>query len=246
LKFAVLSDIHANLEAFESVLLHLREQKCEKIIFLGDWVGYGPNPCECIRKGQELSHLISLAGNHDWAVVNKTDPVTFNIVARQSLGWTQKQLGENETEFLKSLPVTHIIDNLLFVHSTPDAPTLWKYIITRKHAEHGFHVMQKKGVSVAFVGHTHFSGYFTQYKGNITFTPTPQQVSLSPEARYIINVGSVGQPRDHNPKACYGIYNTEASSFTYYRIPYPLEAVQNKIIDASLHPFLAVRIAKGV
>lgn len=244
MRIAIFSDIHANLEAFEAVLGDLESQEYDQVICLGDWVGYGPNPRECIERGRAIPNMISMAGNHDWAALNKLNHHTFNVVARQAILWTKQQLGTDDIKFLESLSLTHTMNNILFVHSSPYNPSQWRYVITRQDAEIGFQQMPE-GIHMSFIGHTHFSGIFSYGQNNVEYDDTSSEITLSSEKKYIINVGSVGQPRDKNPAACYGIYDTGTKRLVFRRVCYPLEAVQKKILKASLHPMLAARLGKG-
>lgn len=237
---AIISDIHANIEALEQVIDDIQKQEVDKIICLGDIVGYGPNPNECIEKLKNLGCLC-LAGNHDWAALGMLDTSTFNRVAKHAIDWTKEQLTPNNLGFLQGLPLTQVEEGCLFVHATPQNPEKWGYIIAIGHARQAFQEFHEK---VCFVGHTHYP-FVLQQKNEEIYNVTKAEVEFEEDCRYLINVGSVGQPRDKNPDASYGIIDTEKNTFRFRRIPYPIQAVKEKIIQAGLDMILGTRLEKG-
>ncbi|MBI5205672.1 MAG: metallophosphoesterase family protein, partial [Nitrospirae bacterium] len=187
--YAVISDVHANLEALEAVLEDTGKRKAKDIIFLGDAVGYGPNPNECIELLKD-SCKIMLAGNHDCALTGLADTENFNEYARLAIEWTLSVLTKPNLDILKELPLIKVLrkDNALLVHSTPKEPELWHYLLTLSEAEVNFHHFEQK---ICFLGHTHYpfiierllSGELITYKNN---------AEIGKAERYIINAGSVG------------------------------------------------------
>jgi len=252
MRYAIISDIHANLEALEAVLADVRRENLNRILCLGDVVGYGPNPNECVDKVQRLTE-VCLPGNHDYAALDKTDITYFNYYARVAVQWTAETLTEESKAFLLSLPFTYQIGDAFFVHATPKDPEAWDYILTLEDALINFRYFPSR---VCFVGHSHVPLILVEKSpGVVDVIPDSSKsmatkmgasrVELKPGERYIINVGSVGQPRDLDPRAAYGIYDDEANTFTLKRVSYDLKSTQRKIIKASLPVFLAERLAVG-
>lgn len=225
MKFAVISDIHSNLEALLAVLKHIEKEKIERIYCLGDLVGYGPNPNECVDLIKSFTpHVI--IGNHDSAVIGKTPIKFFNEYAKQSTIWTRKTLTKDNLEYLNSLPLSIRENDFLFVHAAPYIPEKWTYVMTDSEASRQFRYFLE---SNCFIGHTHKAEFFVS----------------SSSGRRIINPGSVGQPRDGNPKACYLIYDTETNDFRHIRLEYDVRTVYKKIVNAGLHSYLAERLLIG-
>lgn len=241
MKYAILSDIHGNLEAFQAVLTDLSQEKVDQTFFLGDIVGYGADPDRCIELLQGLT-TFTVAGNHDWAAVGLTEPSNFNPLAKTAIEWTARMVTVENQEFLKKLPLTQNYHSFTLVHATPYEPEEWHYVSSLKEALVNF---QHHDQQICFLGHSHIPVVFKQdEEGSPSILPDTT-FALRDSQRYIINVGSVGQPRDGDPRASYGIYNLDDSCFTLKRIPYNIECTQKKIIAAGLPPFLAQRLASG-
>jgi diadenosine tetraphosphatase ApaH/serine/threonine PP2A family protein phosphatase len=240
MRYAILSDVHSNLEALEAVLYDVGVRKIQDVVFLGDAVGYGPNPNECIELLVKRCRVL-LAGNHDWGVIGQTDIAYFNEYAREAIEWTRDVLTEKNSKTLASFPVTKEIEkgDMLLVHSTPKEPNMWHYLLTLWDAEINFHYFSNK---FCFLGHSHYpfiierlpSGELVTYK---------EAASKGQSERYIMNVGSVGQPRDGDPRASYAIVNEEKMEII--RVPYNIEAVQKKMRKAGLPALLIERLSKG-
>ncbi|MCX8012462.1 MAG: metallophosphatase family protein [Desulfobacterota bacterium] len=242
MRYAILSDIHSNLEAFQAVLRDLGAANIQKIAILGDIVGYGANPQECIELAQEKAELI-VAGNHDWAVAGRTDPSNFNSLAFRAVEWTISHLGTDYQKFLSELPLKIEEDDFLLVHASPLNSEDWHYIFSRQEAIKNLNVLKQR---VCFVGHSHIPAiYYLNEFGDIFFSRIFAEVSLNKKNRFLINVGSVGQPRDHIPLASYGIFDSRTFNFCLRRISYPIEIAQKKIIAAGLPVELAERLAEG-
>ena len=242
LKYAILSDIHGNLEAFQAVLKDIDTEGIQEIIFLGDIVGYGANPKECIDLLQEKSQAI-VAGNHDWAVAGKTNINYFNSVAQTAIKWTIAQLNSAHKNFLAQLPVKRVEKNFIYTHSTPIDPEKWDYVSTKHEALRNLNALEKK---LCFIGHSHIPIIFllTQF-GELLCLTDFAEILLEEKNHFLINVGSVGQPRDSNPHAAYGIFDTAKQVFSLRRVHYDIASAQKKIISAGLPPILAERIGKG-
>jgi len=242
MKWAILSDVHGNLEAFRAVIQDLRDQGAEQVAFLGDVVGYGANPNECLALLRELTEWV-VAGNHDCGAVGLTDIDTFNSAAHTAVLWSQQQLSMENIAYLRRLPLLHQREGITFVHASPNEPGGWSYMLTFPEAEEGF---QALAGDLAFVGHTHRPmALAKEPKGEVQVI-SHEEVILKEEIRYIINVGSVGQPRDSNPQAAYGLYDDVAKKYILKRVTYDIKAAQKKILKAGLPPFLAQRLAKGI
>ncbi len=241
MKYAILSDVHSNLEAFQAVLTDLSQEKVDQTFFLGDIVGYGADPNQCIELLQGLTKF-AVAGNHDWAAVELTEASSFNPVAKAAIEWTSRKVTVEHQKCLKKLPLTQNHHNFTLVHATPDEPEAWNYIFSLKEAQVSF---QHHDQQICFLGHSHRPVVFKQDEERIPSILPNTTFTLKDSQRYIINVGSVGQPRDGDPRAAYGIYNLDDSCFTLKRIPYNIECAQEKIIAAGLPHFLAQRLASG-
>jgi diadenosine tetraphosphatase ApaH/serine/threonine PP2A family protein phosphatase len=238
--YAILSDVHSNLEALEAVLRNVDKRKVKDVLFLGDAVGYGPNPNECIELLIARCKIL-LAGNHDWGVLGLTDINYFNEYARAAIEWTKQIITEGNRKTLRPLPVKKGInkEDMTLVHSTPKEPEEWHYLLTLWDAEINFHYFDNK---FCFLGHSHYpfvieklpSGELVAYK---------EAAVIGKTERYIMSVGSVGQPRDGDPRACYAIVNDEKMEII--RVPYDIEAVQKKMIKEGLPLFLSERLSRG-
>jgi diadenosine tetraphosphatase ApaH/serine/threonine PP2A family protein phosphatase len=226
-KIGIISDIHSNLEALEVLLRRLDREGVERIYCLGDVVGYGANPNECVEKVRELCR-VCIMGNHDDALNGGTAIEYFNPYARAALEWTARIITDDNLTYLKSLPVTHTDDKLLMVHATPADPAAWSYILRPDDAEQHFRVMDD-GVT-AFIGHSHL----------------PARFEDAATHKAIINVGSVGQPRDRDPRASCGLYDTASGTFEWIREVYPVQEAARKIRQANLPEFLAARLFIGM
>ncbi|MEA2082225.1 MAG: metallophosphoesterase family protein [Elusimicrobiota bacterium] len=242
MKIGIFSDIHANLPALEAVLGFLKDS-VEKYVCCGDIVGYGPYPNECVKIISSLENVICVAGNHDWAVLGLEDLTKFNDEARDAIKWTKNQLTAEASSFLMGLDYKLAGPGFIAVHGSLIDP-LDQYIKT---AEDYLPSMRKQDRSILFVGHSHQPLYFRGTGGNVdfgAFIPL-KPVEISPNSKYLINVGSVGQPRDGNPRACCVIYDDEKGEAVLHRIEYDVSSVQKAILDAGLPAALAERLGKG-
>lgn len=237
---AILSDVHANLDALDAVLQDVDIKKIRDILFLGDAVGYGPDPNECVELIKERCNVI-VAGNHDWGVIGRTDITYFNEYARTAIEWTVEVLTEENLRILKSFPIQEKMEkeDMLLVHSTPKEPEEWHYLLSLWDAEINFDYFHSK---YCFLGHSHFpfiieklpSGELLTYK---------EKASKGQAERYIMNVGSVGQPRDGDPRASYAVVDDEKMEIV--RVSYNIGAVQKKMRKAGLPSLLIERLAAG-
>ncbi|MEN6394719.1 MAG: metallophosphoesterase family protein [Anaerolineaceae bacterium] len=226
----IISDIHANLTALEAVLSNVGE--FDGAWCLGDLVGYGPDPDECISRIRQLPNLICLIGNHDAAVLSQIDTDAFNPEARQTITWTQNVISPDNIDFLKSLADKIRIDEVTLAHGSPRQP-VWEYLLDTYSATRSFKYFE---TNYCFVGHTHLPSIFHMIddKHAITLSiPNPnEKIELSPRA--ILNAGSVGQPRDRDTRAAYALYDTDAHTWEYRRTAYDIPSVQKRMEDAGL------------
>jgi diadenosine tetraphosphatase ApaH/serine/threonine PP2A family protein phosphatase len=226
LKIGIISDIHGNLEALDVAFRRLESEKVDRVYCLGDIVGYGANPNECVEKVRSLCHA-AVIGNHDDALVGRTSARYFNSYARAALDWAARVITEDNLAYLKSLPLTRQEDGLFLVHATPLEPSAWNYILHPEDAVVHFEVLPPK--TMCFIGHSHVPERF--YDGT---------------GRSIANVGSVGQPRDRDPRACCAVYETQTGTLEWLREVYPVQEAAHKIRAANLPEFLAARLFIGM
>lgn len=239
MRYAIISDIHGNREALDTVLGEIAKQSCDEIICLGDIVGYGAEPGYCVDKIREICKIV-VAGNHDYAALGKINIDYFNPHARQATLWTRNQLSEDQKQYLADLPLSVVLDTCTVVHGSLDSPELFDYIQTSYDA---YLTMEKLTNRICFIGHSHVPITFLMDEV-ITYTLDPK-IDLSSYQKAIVNVGSVGQPRDNNPDACYAIYDEEALTVEVIRVSYDFERSAAKILEAGLPDFLAERLTVG-
>jgi diadenosine tetraphosphatase ApaH/serine/threonine PP2A family protein phosphatase len=241
MRYGLISDIHANLEALEAVLAELEKQQVDEILCLGDVIGYGPNPNECVQLIQQHA-AICLIGNHDEASLGKVNLEFFNDMARQAIEWTTQALSAASLEFLRQLPYTQRYDHFMIVHASPDEPSRWNYILNLEDAEQSFAAFDKQS---CFIGHSHTPWVIElQPDGRMRVTHD-YPLTFQTHRRYLVNVGSVGQPRDRNPAAAFGILDTDSWQYSLLRVAYDVAKTQKKIRATGLPAFLADRLAAG-
>ncbi len=244
MKLGIISDIHGNAEALQAVLKKIKD--VDQIVCLGDIVGYGADPVYCIEKIRELE-TPCLKGNHEAAVTGELDLHYFNEDARLAVLWTKKQLKEHDFGYLSRLKRKITIrQDVLGVHGSPRQP-LWEYILDKQTAEEIFSCFD---FQIYFIGHSHIAGYFTFHRKNkvVNYISASNgaEVLIQQGYSYIINCGSVGQPRDRNPQASFAIFDTDRFTVQIIRIDYPVDRTQDKIIRAHLPQFLAERLVLGI
>ena len=240
MRYAIISDIHANLEALEAVLADIKKEKVDKCVCAGDIVGYGANPHECIELTREHCP-VCVAGNHDFATIEKTNIEFFNQYARQATLWTRQNITEDDRKYLESLPLVADVDDCFtLVHGTLYAPALFDYIQTTFDAYLSLQVLQKP---LCFVGHSHVPISF--FLDDAVTYSTDSVIRLKEGVKAIINVGSVGQPRDDDPRAAYAMYDTEKNLVVIKRVEYDVEKAIKKIRDAGLPEILGERLRYG-
>jgi predicted phosphodiesterase len=239
MRYAILGDVHANLEALDAVLETLQKDKIDSYISVGDIVGYGADPVECLKKIRQVAKII-VAGNHDFAAVGKLNIDFFNTYAKQSALWTREQLTEMDREFLRNMKLVDYLDTFAITHSSLHYPELFEYIQTSFDAQLSF---TQQNTPLCFVGHSHVPVTFIQKK-TVTFT-THTVSEIDENHKMMINVGSIGQPRDENPEAAYAIYDTQEKKIWIKRIRYDVDRAAKKIIVSGLPPILAERLRYG-
>ena len=240
MRYAIFSDVHSNLEAFESAIKAMEGNKVDAYICGGDIVGYGADPSRCIQLTKELTQNV-ICGNHDWASVGKFDISYFNTYAKEAVYWTAEVLNEDEKAYLKNLKTVYEERDFIIAHGSLDEPEKFHYILDLYSARQTFSIMRKR---VCFIGHSHSPVIFSKSGENVTYTGS-ERVELDRDTSYIVNVGSVGQPRDGDPRACYAIYDTDSNTVEIKKVSYEIEKAQNKILDAGLPPILAERLSRG-
>ena len=240
MKYALIADIHANLEAFEVVLEDAQKNNCTHYVCLGDVVGYNPNPRECMKIVRDME-MPCIMGNHDEYCAGDIDLSGFNPHASQAITWTRDQLSDDERDWLKRLKYLRMIANFTIVHSTLDAPKRWGYVMSKLDAAASF-TYQNTGV--CFFGHPHVPLAFVRDSSSGTGGKY-DMLTVEKGKKYFMNVGSVGQPRDGDPRAAYVIYDLKAGIIELRRLEYDFEKTQAKILEAGLPERLANRLALG-
>jgi diadenosine tetraphosphatase ApaH/serine/threonine PP2A family protein phosphatase len=242
MKNIVFSDVHGNLEALYAALRFIERYPDAKIYSLGDIVGYGANPKECLSEVRKIAH-ISLAGNHDHAVIGLTTIKHFNPYARAAVIWTADFLDEQDKKYLSGLPLYKKSKKKAFwVHSSPLNPSQWNYIMSIDDAKRNFTGFKEP---LCFIGHSHSPMVIVLSPDSKLFFDKNEIIQIKPENRYIINVGSIGQPRDGDWRACLILYDDETQIIKFIRLEYDLSTTQTKIIQAGLPDFLAERLLYG-
>ncbi len=244
MKFAIFSDVHGNLEALEAVLAHAARDKIGFHLCLGDVIGYGADPNECVDRVRALTPGVCLRGNHDAAVLDESERAFFHEVALQGIHYSAEHLSAANAEYLQALPYVYRGHaRMMAAHASPYRPEAWEYVLDTLGAERAFEAMSP--ARVAFIGHSHSPVVFID-DGNVQRYPPNETFALDLGARrYVMNVGSVGQPRDGNPDASYVVYDDETDNVTHHRVRYDREKAAEKILRAGLPPVLAERLLIG-
>lgn len=244
MRVLVISDIHANLVALEAVLADAAGAAYEAVWCLGDLVGYGPQPNECIERVRALDRLVCLVGNHDKAVLGELDINAFNHDARAAILWTRETLTPANRAYLQSLMPLHTVGDFTLAHASPRQP-IWEYILNRYIARDNFPYFS---TPYCLVGHTHVPAVYVAPGPDGEcgeLPPDYEHVFRLDGQRLIINPGSVGQPRDSIPDAAYAFLDTDARAWEYRRVPYDVAATQRQMRTANFPERLIIRIAYG-
>ena len=243
MRYALVSDVHGNLEALVQVLAFLATQRIDRYDFLGDAVGYGPNPnevCDLLRRRMD----IAIVGNHDAAVSDRLDYDNYYSAAKDAIDWCRGQLSSQNMAWLQRLPYSAREHDVGFSHGTPLVPEVFDYLFTEEQAT-DLLVGLDTLAPVTFIGHSHLTLAFRLDASGATELIGDSH-KLLPDARYIITAGSVGQPRDRDPRACCGIFDSDSQLFTFHRVAYDVVVTRQKIIDAGLSPMFGDRLLLGV
>lgn len=239
MKYAILGDIHSNLEALEAVIYDAKQQGVSKFACTGDIVGYNADPKKCLKMVRDLGAVI-VQGNHDYYAGCNQSMDRFTPIAQKSIYWTRKNLSIFDRKYLRNLPYIAETEDFTIVHSSLDTPEDWTYILQKHTAQAHF---KNQFNTLCFFGHTHVPSVFI--KGDKPVPPITDSILIEPDSQYLINVGSVGQPRDKNKKASYAIYDTETKMVAIQRVEYDIELTQQKIRKAGLPFRNALRLAHG-
>jgi diadenosine tetraphosphatase ApaH/serine/threonine PP2A family protein phosphatase len=244
MRIAILSDIHANIEALAEVVSAIRLQAPDRVVCLGDVVGYGASPNECCDLLRPLAEVV-LLGNHDAAVSGRMDYSYYYEAARRALDWTAARISAENLVWLRSLPYTHRIDQVGFSHGSPVLPAEYEYVFALEQARELLpHVLRLP--EVTFIGHSHLCKAFALSLDGEVEDVGAARMQLRPDRRHIVSVGSVGQPRDYDSRACFVSYDTVARTVEYHRVPYDIESSAQKIFDAKLALNFGRRLFLGV
>lgn len=238
MRTAILSDIHGNLEALEAVLEECRGLGVRDYICLGDIVGYGASPNACVDRIRGLADRV-VAGNHDLASVGLADLSFFSPVARTAAVWTARELSRRNSRYLRSLPLTVDVEDAICVHATPHEPQEWNYVYDARDAVACF---AQDGWKACFLGHSHVAFICVLRNHRLETVSTAE---FSDGCRYVVNVGSVGQPRDRDPRASFAVWDRASSETRVVRAAYDIPGAQARILDAGLPAFLADRLTEG-
>ena len=239
MRFAIFSDLHANLEATDAILADAHDQGCTDYVCLGDVVGYNANPHECVELVRQLECPV-VKGNHDEQACLDTSSRDFNDLAERAIDWTRANLTKEDKHWLAELALTRQVRDFTIVHATLDTPAEWGYVFSNLDAVASFTYQH---TTLCFFGHTHVASAFV--RGDGVNRIRVEQLMIEPGKKYFINTGSVGQPRDGDPRAAYCIYHVDRNLVQQRRVKYNVPAAQKKIIAAGLPHLLAERLELG-
>lgn len=240
MRYAILSDIHGNLEALDAVLADAAEY-ADGVLCLGDIVGYGADPVACIERVAERAQAV-VAGNHEHGVTGLLDLDWFNLDARVAAEWTRGRLDGDHRAWLATRPLVLDIEDATLVHASPARPGEWDYLVS---AEDGFEAFVAFATRLCFVGHSHRPCMWSIGSSGPTHQPRAGEIPLEQGRRYIVNVGSVGQPRDRDPRAAYAVWDVDNRHVNIRRVSYDVATARRKIVEARLPRFLSDRLTIG-
>jgi diadenosine tetraphosphatase ApaH/serine/threonine PP2A family protein phosphatase len=245
-RLAILSDIHSNLEAFDAALSKVEHLGVDCIVSCGDWVGYNADPNPVVDRARSLA-ITSVMGNHDAVACGLEEPLLFNPVARAAILWTRQTLSPENRQFLRGLPAqARVGDSVLLVHgSVVDRD---QYLFEAQAAREDFEALERSypSVQIAFFGHTHYPIAFSRLRGDGQIESNRAgRISMENIRLYLVNGGSVGQPRDRDPRLSFVVADLREGWIERFRIPYPVEITARKVMEAGLPAFLASRLLAG-
>lgn len=243
MRYGIFSDVHGNLEALEVVMAYLLSEKCDSYIFLGDAVGYGANPNEVCDRIRPMAN-VAIIGNHDAAASGRIDFSEYYDAARHALAWTAERLSPENKKWLQGLPFKIRHGDVEFSHGAPIHPEAFDYLFSPEQVE-ALGPAIAELAKVTFIGHSHLTISFQIDQSGEASPVIAHQINCA-DKKTIITVGSVGQPRDRDPRACCGIYDTATKTFTYKRLEYDVQTARQKILDAGLAPVFGERLLVGM
>lgn len=243
MRIALLADIHSNLAALLEVEKRIKNLAVDKVICLGDIVGYAAQPQECIEKVCKNSWIV-LSGNHDWASVGKVDITYFNSYAKEAILWTKNAVSVQSQLYLDSLALSCRQENFICVHGSLFEPEKFHYLDNYSSVGRDFSLMKDAGLDILFAAHTHIPAIFVE-KNEKLYRDYSKETELNPNRRYIVNVGSVGQPRDRNRRSCFCLFDTEKKRLKFMRVDYNIKKTQDRIKKEGLPLILAKRLEAG-
>lgn len=241
MRMALISDIHANLEALQAVLKDIESRQVDKIHCLGDVIGYGCDPVACLELVSKHCE-IKLMGNHEYAAIGVLSSESMNQHARTSMHWTVGKLGDRDISMIADFDMTATDADCLLVHASPHEPDDWHYILSQHEAAEAFEAFDQK---LAFHGHTHLPMIFCEAPDGKIRTIVGHDFDPDEESRYLANIGSVGQPRDNDPRASYVVYDSNEIAVRYHRVEYDIKATQAKMCRADMPSMLIERLEIG-
>ena len=239
--YGICSDIHSNATAFRAVLQSMEDNKVERKICLGDLVGYGVDANECVQLAKENMD-VCLIGNHDSVAIKYESSVGFNPYAKQAIEWTQKNLSKESVAYIRSLPYILEENEICFVHASPLSPADWVYVTDLEDALNAFDHFSER---YCFVGHTHSPVIIASRPLAIPKILDEYEYVIANTERLLVNVGSVGQPRDRDPRACWCLLDTETKCVRLIRVEYDIRETQNRMKKAGMPSFLIDRLSVG-
>jgi diadenosine tetraphosphatase ApaH/serine/threonine PP2A family protein phosphatase len=240
MRIAIISDVHSNLAALEATLHNIASLRTDAICCLGDIVGYGPFPNECVALVRKNCTAV-VKGNHDSGLLGQTPPTDFNTLGQRALTWAAGVIEPDHLEFLRGLPMLTTVGPVSLVHASPANPGSWTYVLTMDQARDAFRALT---TDVCCIGHTHVPVVIGEDLSINTFR-NPHRTP-SDKCRFLINVGSVGQPRDGDPRAAFGLLDTKSWTYELIRVDYDVEGTAAAILNAGLPEALARRLYRGV
>jgi diadenosine tetraphosphatase ApaH/serine/threonine PP2A family protein phosphatase len=244
MRIGIISDIHSNLEALTQSLAALERSRPDRVICLGDVVGYGASVNECCELVRKVSE-VTLLGNHDAAVSGRMDYSFYYDAARHALDWTASRISAEHMDWLRSLPYAHRLEEVQFSHGNPVAPDAYEYVFAIEQARELLPHLEQLA-EINFIGHSHLCKAFALNAAGDVTEVVATKFGLRRGYKYVVSVGSVGQPRDCDNRASFVVYDTDARTVEYHRVPYDIETSAQKIFDADLALNFGKRLFLGV
>ncbi len=241
MRVALISDIHANLEALTAVIESIADQNIDRILCLGDVIGYGSDPSPCLELVNRTCD-VKLMGNHEYAALGMLSSEYYHNDARKSAEWTHQRLTDYDLSIISTFEMDHTFEDIYLVHASPHEPQRWHYILQPEMAHLAF---QHMNTNLCFFGHSHLPMIFVESPGQLPRVKAGHDFVPDRDNRYLVNVGSVGQPRDSDPRACYAIFDSKEYDVTFARVPYDVEVTQRKMKKARLPEMLIERLSVG-